>query len=157
MENKCNEWTFTILVQQVYTCKRTAAATTTAMGIYVHSVEKVTQEVKNSDAGEGSASYQTPDNKCQCCVKPVHNISDFNTKVIRKTIYNFYIVEKLVPNVLGLQMKLAESIHFHWGNTSLRQIIIQLGFKWGGGGRNQVSTNRKPGHVGEVNVILDRH
>jgi hypothetical protein len=106
-ENECNEWAFTILVQQMY--KRAAAA----MGISVHSVEKIKQEVNNSDAREGSSSYQTPDNTCQCCVKLVHNITDSNTKVIRKTTYNFYSVGKLVPNVLGLQMKLAGSINFH--------------------------------------------
>lgn len=107
MENECNEWTFTIPAQQTY--KRAAAA----MRISVHSVEKIKQEVKNSDAGEGSSSFQTTDNKCQCRVKPVHNITDFNTKVIRKTTYNFYSMEKLVPNVLSLQIKPAESINFH--------------------------------------------
>jgi hypothetical protein len=47
-----------------------------AMGISVYSAEKIKQVVKNNNAEEGSSSYQTPYNKCQCCLKPIHNITN---------------------------------------------------------------------------------
>jgi hypothetical protein len=54
-------------------------------------------------------------NICQWHMKPLCNVHDFNIAEIRKTVCNFYIVEKRIPTVLHLQVKFAMPINFNGG------------------------------------------
>jgi hypothetical protein len=46
-------------------------------------------------------------------MKSLCNIHNFNVAEIMKTVYSFYRVEKQMPTVLHLQVKLAVPIHFN--------------------------------------------
>jgi hypothetical protein len=62
--------------------------------------------------------------------KRVTDIDDFNKFVIRLTIHEFYVQEKMSPTISKLFPKLRDRINFNGGSTSLRNIVKEFGFLW---------------------------
>jgi hypothetical protein len=62
--------------------------------------------------------------------KRVTDIDDLDKCVIRLTIHEFYVQVKTSPTVSKLFPKLTDRINFNDGDTSLRNIVKELGFLW---------------------------
>jgi hypothetical protein len=50
--------------------------------------------------------------------------------VVRRTVYNFYKIEKRLPTLAGLHKNLKDAIQFKGCINSLRAILKGLGFRW---------------------------
>ena len=57
-------------------------------------------------------------------------IDDFDRRVIRDTIEQFYTVQRVVPTVKKLIPVLQEKINWQWSTTSLRKVLNEMGFVW---------------------------
>lgn len=122
MENEATHGDFSVPVRKAQA--RTAAAT----GVSERMVRVIKQEASGIEKGE-ALSFTTPDKK-RTRSKTVTNLDDFDQSVIRRTIHEFYAVEKCAPTVRKLKTKLEESIGFSGSYSSLLKILKQLGFKW---------------------------
>ena len=58
------------------------------------------------------------------------NLDSVDIDVIKRIIQNFYIVEKKVPTIPKLHLKLREEINFSRGKETLRKILHEIGFRW---------------------------
>lgn len=110
--------------------KRTALATNTS----VITVRRITTQAANS---EFLTVFRTPGKK-RPRSKPITGIDSFDQGVIKRCIHNFHLTNKEIPTVKKLRQKLQEDINFQGSETSLRQIIKELGFKW-----KKTENNRK--------------
>ena len=50
--------------------------------------------------------------------------------LIRRILHNFYVTEKMFPCVSNLRRKSASEIGFKDSNTSVRELLKKLGFRW---------------------------
>lgn len=57
-------------------------------------------------------------------------IDNFDRDVIRQTIEDFYLVQKVVPSVSKLLPVLKNKIDFHWSKETLRRVLHEMGFTW---------------------------
>lgn len=57
-------------------------------------------------------------------------IDDFDRRVIRDTIQEFYVVRKIVPTISKLIIVLREKIDWKWSKTSLKRLLKDMGFVW---------------------------
>ncbi|KAJ4445058.1 hypothetical protein ANN_06857 [Periplaneta americana] len=89
-------------------------------------IRKIIKEGKQCE--EEGTSFGTP-GKVHRVPKRVTDVDDFDKRVIRQTIYNFYINDKTVPTVSKLLPKLKDAINFNGGSTSLKIILRDMGFK----------------------------
>lgn len=105
-----------------------------ATGVSLDSVKKIKKEGKAMVNGQ---VFATP-NKTRVKKKPVTVLDDFDKTLIRRTVHSFYSQEKSLPTVGKLRAKLQDIMNFTGGNTSLRKILKELGFKW-----RKTSNNRK--------------
>lgn len=94
-------------------------------GISVSSITRIRRE--SADAGETSLSTPGKHRKRQE-ERNIH-LDDFDKRVIRDTISEFYLVRKLVPTCPKLLPALKEKINFPWGVHSLRRILKNMGYK----------------------------
>jgi hypothetical protein len=74
-------------------------------------------------------SYSTP-KRNENRPRPYTNLDDFDICVVHRTIYEFYIHEKMVPTVKAVLMKLQETIGYKGQQSSLFKIFKALGFRW---------------------------
>lgn len=109
--------------------------TSAAVGIGERTVRKIRSEEKRLE-GQNS-SFSTPNKKRhrKCAIT---GLDDFDLCVVRRTVYDFYKVENQLPTVVNLLQTLRHKIDFKGGKTSLRKVLLQLGFKW-----RKTKTNRK--------------
>jgi hypothetical protein len=70
--------------------------------------------------------YTWQDTKCQ----NVTDIEVFDKCVIRRTINEFCVQEKMSATISKLLPKLNDRINFKGSSTSLRNIVKELGFLW---------------------------
>lgn len=95
--------------------------------VSLRSVKEIKKEGINAEASE--SCFLTPD-KNRNREKTVVDVDTFDSGVIRITVHNFYKTHSRVPTVDALRQELSKSIGFKEGNTSLRKILKELGFKW---------------------------
>jgi hypothetical protein len=57
-------------------------------------------------------------------------VDDFDRRVIKDVIEDFYFQQKIVPTCKKLLPALKERINFDWKVTTLRRILKEMGFKW---------------------------
>ncbi|XP_067013965.2 uncharacterized protein [Anabrus simplex] len=57
-------------------------------------------------------------------------LNDFDKRVVRDTIEDFYAVQKVVPTVNKLIPVLEKEIKWKWSSTSLRKVLKNMGFVW---------------------------
>jgi hypothetical protein len=60
----------------------------------------------------------------------VTDTDDFEMCVIRCTIHEFFVHEKISATISKLLLKLRDRINSKAGSTSLRNIVTELGFQW---------------------------
>lgn len=58
------------------------------------------------------------------------SVDEFNKRVIRDTIEEFYTQKKTVPSIAKLLPVLKNKIDWKWSATSLRNVLKSMGFKW---------------------------
>ena len=54
----------------------------------------------------------------------------FNEAVVRRTVNDYYIVEKERPTLKKIHEKLKQSIEFKGSQSTLRTILKRMGFRW---------------------------
>lgn len=104
--------------------KRTAAA----LGVGRNTVMRVCKErQQNIDAG-GDGLLKTP-NKNRTITARVTGLDAFQKDAIRRHVYSYYF-EKKYPTLDKLKATLEEADLFVGSRSSLRKVLIQLGFKY---------------------------
>jgi hypothetical protein len=58
------------------------------------------------------------------------HLDEFDKRVIRDTISEFYLVKKQVPTCPKLLPVLKEKINFPWGVHSLRYVLKGMDYQW---------------------------
>jgi hypothetical protein len=81
----------------------------------------IIRETKDIESG-ASTSFSTP-HKERPKKSPLATLDDFNESVLRRTINDFYIVEKQRP-------ALKKTLDFQGCICTLKKIILKLGFRW---------------------------
>jgi transposase len=69
---------------------------------------------------------------CRPKTKGKVEVDDFERRVIRDMIQEFYLVKKFVLTVRKLMPVLKEKINWRWSATSLRRLLKDMGFVWKG-------------------------
>jgi hypothetical protein len=82
------------------------------------------EQKKNEAQGTPLSSH----GKTHKVPKRMADIDDFDKCIIRLTIHEFYVQEKMSPTISELFPKLRDRINFNGGSTSLRNIVKELGF-----------------------------
>jgi hypothetical protein len=90
-------------------------------------VKRILQEQKKHEAQGTSFSSHSKTHKVP---KRVTDTDDLDKCVIQLTIHEFYMQEKMSPTISKLFPKLRDRINFNGSNTSLRNILKELGFLW---------------------------
>lgn len=99
-----------------------------ATGVSESSVRRIIRETKKIDSG-ASTSFSTPGKqRTKPCTKS--GLDGFNEEVVRRTVHNFYITNKERPTVNKVLCKLKDSINFQGSASTLRKILLKLGFRW---------------------------
>lgn len=101
--------------------------TAKAVGVAERTVRRIKYQAKSIEAA--SISFSTP-NKVRNKKSSVKELDDFDLCVVRRTVYDFYKIEKRVLTVALLQQRLKDSIGFKGCVSSLRKILQTMGFKW---------------------------
>jgi hypothetical protein len=57
-------------------------------------------------------------------------VDDFDRRVIKDVIEDFYLRQKVVPTCKKFLPVLKKRINFNWKVTTLRGILKEMGFKW---------------------------
>lgn len=99
-----------------------------ATGVSQRSVTRIISESKNIDSG-ASASFSTP-HKQRPRKSPKSALDSFNEAVVRRTVNDYYIVEKERPTLKKIHEKLKQSIEFKGSQSTLRTILKRMGFRW---------------------------
>lgn len=87
------------------------------------SIKRIRKE--SNEAGESSLS--TPGKERH---RDKFEVDDFDRRVIRETISDFYLVQKKVPSVPKLLLAIRERIDFPLQQTTLRSLLHEMGFQW---------------------------
>ena len=58
------------------------------------------------------------------------HLDDFNKRVIRDIIHEFYVTKKIVPTCPKLLDSVKKVMEFPWGVQTLRHILRGMGYKW---------------------------
>lgn len=100
----------------------------TATGVSISTVKRIVKEAKSIEEG-ASNSFSTPD-KERIRTSNKSSPDNFNEEVVRRTINNFYIEEKQRPTLKKIHSRLKEKIDFQGSISTLRKIILHIGFRW---------------------------
>lgn len=122
-EEEARTWDGEHLLVPIKQCQKRCSRAT---GVSLGSIKKIKKEGGTMLDGQ---VFTTPD-KVRKKERFVTGLDNFNRAVVRRTVHSFYSQEKCLPTVRQLRIKLQELIDFKGGNTSLRQILKELGFKW---------------------------
>lgn len=95
-------------------------------GVSVFTVTKIRKEA--NEAGE--STLITPGKKRPYSEDKKFHMDDFDRRVVRDTIREFYLVRKQVPTVSKLLVAIKEKIDFHWGRETLRHLLHEMGFNF---------------------------
>jgi hypothetical protein len=90
------------------TVKNIGVEITKATGVSESSVRRIIRETKNIESG-ASTSFSTP-HKERPRKSPLATLDDFNESVVRRTINDFYIVEKQRPTLKKFHEKLKKTL-----------------------------------------------
>lgn len=113
--------------------ERTAAAT----GVSMRTISRINRELDSLTVSDDEEkSFSTP-NKNRKRVKPITDLDDFDLCVVRRLVYEFYLLKRL-PTLKLLLTVLREKIDFKGSRESLRRILKDLGFRW-----KRAENNRK--------------
>lgn len=99
-----------------------------ATGLSLSSVRRIKNELEDIESGN-SVSFSTP-HKDRPRKSRKAALDRFNEEVVRRTVNDFYLVEKERPTLKKIHSKLKSSINFDGSITTLRKILKTLGFKW---------------------------
>lgn len=121
---KCDEESNSGTLQ--YTLNQSNKRVANYTGISVRSVTKIRKEGIEA----GGSILRSPGKKRPYSEEKKFHIDDFDKRVIRDTIDNFYTVQKKVPTAPKLLAAIKEKINFPWGVSTLRKLLKEMGFKW---------------------------
>lgn len=147
--------------------------TSEATGVSQRSVQRIVCEVRNQVTASVKASTSQPSTSkdgealASNTLAPVQitfrspgkkrprlaiksTVDSFDQEVIRRTIYNFHLVQHTFPTLKKLLEVLKESINFKGGISTLRKIIRRLGFRW------KKTQNNKKLLIEKSNIRLKR-
>jgi hypothetical protein len=130
MQKEADRRQFVIPVTKVHEC--VASAT----GVSKSALKIIKKEMLNVQAG-AATSYSTP-KRNRNRPRTVTKIDDFDMRVVRRTIHEFYLHEKRLPTVKAMLTKLRESIGYKGQASSLLKIFKELGFR-----RRRMRDNRR--------------
>lgn len=111
--------------------KRTAEAT----GVCERTVTRILKEEKELQSP--SAKFTSPMKKRRKRDSKFL-LDNMNREIIRRTIQNFHIEHKVLPTLAKLQPVLREIIGFDGCLSTLRSLLIEMGYKW-----KKIDNNRK--------------
>ncbi|KAG8268245.1 hypothetical protein J6590_108454 [Homalodisca vitripennis] len=115
--------------------KKVNARVSAATGVSERTVTRIKSERKKVE--ESGTSFETP-NKNRILPKRVTGLDDFNLGVVRRIVDNFYLIEKQLPTLKGIQEKMRSDINFTGSKSSVSRILRRMGYKW-----RKTKTNKK--------------
>uniref|UniRef100_A0A1B6IWD7 Uncharacterized protein n=1 Tax=Homalodisca liturata TaxID=320908 RepID=A0A1B6IWD7_9HEMI len=89
--------------------KKVNARVSAATGVSERTVTRIKSKRKKVE--ESDTSFETP-NKNRILPKRVTELDDFNLGVVRRIVDNFYLIEKQLPTLKGIQEKMRSDISF---------------------------------------------
>ncbi|XP_046391551.1 uncharacterized protein LOC124159685 [Ischnura elegans] len=104
------------------------SATSQATGVSASTVKRIASEGKLSEE-KGKLSFSTPKGKRGERKKRIE-LDDFAKCCIRRKVHEFYAVRKTLPTVKNLLEALKEDGILDCQRTYLREILLELGFRW---------------------------
>jgi transposase len=108
--------------------KKTQRRVAEATGVSERSVRRIVKEIKTIESG-ASTSFATP-HKERLVSSPKSMLDNFNECVIRRTVNEFYITDKQRPTLKKIHAKLVQSTGFTGSLSTLRKVLMRLGFRW---------------------------
>lgn len=111
--------------------ERTAQAT----GVSERTVSRILKEEK--ELPSSSTKFTSPMKKRRKR-DGKFNLDNMNREIIRTTIQNFHIEHNELPTLAKLQSALREKIGFDGCLSTLRSLLIKMGYEW-----NKIENNRK--------------
>lgn len=95
-------------------------------GISVRTVSRIRKDISTAP----DTSLSTPGKHRKRPEERNVTCDDFDRRVIRDVIEDFYLVQKRVPTCPKLLAAIRDKIDFPWGVHTLRRILKEMGFKW---------------------------
>lgn len=95
-------------------------------GVSVRTIATIKKEKKIA----GDNPLKSPGKHRKYDEKRKMNVDDFDRAVIKRIIENFYLVQKTVPTIKKLLPVLRSDIGFQWSATSLRRLLLAMGFRF---------------------------
>jgi transposase len=109
-----------------YSVKQTNLRVSKYTDVSMKSISRIPKE--SAKAGESSLS--TPGKHRKRHEERNVHCDEFDRRVIRDTIHDFYLVKKQVLTCPKLVVALKQKISFPWLMHTLRRILKEMGFKW---------------------------
>lgn len=92
--------------------------------------ERTVTKIRNEDTAAGASLLSTPGKKRPRAEEHKFHCDDFDKRVIRDLIQEFYQQRQIVPTAPKLLTAIRQKIHFPWGEDTLRNLLHTMGFKW---------------------------
>jgi transposase len=108
--------------------KQWSARTCKATGVSDYTLRKITREATILDKPGTSGTFTTP-GKHRIKKKPITDLDNFDSGVVRRIIHSFYR-KKEYPTALKIFEEMKKDINFNGSLTSVKTIIHRLGFKY---------------------------
>lgn len=86
--------------------------------------------IRKEGAAAGESRLVTPGKKRPYSEEKKFHMDEFDRRVVRDVINDFYLVRKQVPTVPKLLVAIRDKIDFPWKEETLRRLLHQMGFKW---------------------------
>lgn len=112
-------------------------------GVSIRSISTIRKE----GISAGESLLNTPGKKRPRPEDKKFHCDDFDRRVIRDIIRDFYLVQKKVPTAPKLLTVIQERINFPWKVHSLRRLLHEMGFKWKRCGSNRKILIERPNIV----------
>lgn len=86
--------------------------------------------IRKEGAAAGESSLNTPGKKRPYSEDKKFHLDNFDRRVVRDVVNDFYLVRKQVPTVPKLLVAIKEKNDFPWKEETLRRLLHQMGFQW---------------------------
>ncbi|XP_031829397.1 uncharacterized protein LOC116425591 [Nomia melanderi] len=113
--------------QMLIPLKQSTARAAEYVGVSERSIVRIRKEDANTDENQLLAS---PGKKRPRREDTTFHYSQEDQKVIRDTVYDFYVNKKIVPTGPKILEAIKEKIEFPWSVHSLYRVLRRIGFKW---------------------------
>lgn len=110
-------------------CKKVRERVKAATGASKSTQIRISAEKRKIIQDETYSSFETP-NKKRKRQNKITGLDDFDLGVVRRIVNNFYLIEKCLPTINKIHLKMQADMNFTGSKTSVRRILKKLGYKW---------------------------